>query len=87
MGSGTDVSLETADIIFMNDKLSRLTKVIKLAKRARVITLQNIIFSVSVILFLLISNVFGIIMLPIGVIAHETSTILVILNSLRLLFK
>jgi Zn2+/Cd2+-exporting ATPase len=87
MGTGTDVSLETADIIFMNDRLENLTKVLKLAKRMRIITLQNIVFAVSVILFLMISNVFGIIKLPSGVIAHEMSTILVILNSLRLLFK
>jgi Cd2+/Zn2+-exporting ATPase len=87
MGTGTDVSLETADIIFMNDKLSNLPKTLKLAKRMRHITLQNIIFSTSVITLLLISNLFGLILLPIGVVAHETSTIIVILNSLRLLFK
>ncbi|MFA5526486.1 MAG: heavy metal translocating P-type ATPase [Acholeplasmataceae bacterium] len=87
MGTGTDVSLETADIVIMNDQLKNIPKVINLAKRSRRITLQNIIFSVSVIMFLLISNVFGIIDLPLGVVAHEGSTILVILNSLRLLIK
>lgn len=87
MGSATDVSLETADIVIMNDQLESIPKLIDLAKRTRQITLQNIIFSVSVIAFLLISNVFGIIELPIGVVAHEGSTILVILNSLRLLLK
>jgi Cd2+/Zn2+-exporting ATPase len=87
MGSATDVSLETSDIVIMNDQLQSIPKVINLAKRTRRITLQNIIFSVSVILFLLISNVFGIIELPMGVVAHEGSTILVILNSLRLLVK
>lgn len=87
MGTATDVSLETSDIVIMNDQLENIPKVINLAKRTRRITLQNIIFSVSVITFLLISNVFGIIELPIGVIAHEGSTILVILNSLRLLLK
>ena len=87
MGTGTDVSLETADIIFMNDKLDNLPKTIKLAKRMRKITIQNIIFSTSVILFLLVSNVFGLILLPTGVVAHEMSTILVILNSLRLLIN
>ncbi len=87
MGTATDVSLETADIVIMNDKLENITRIIRLAKRMRKITLQNIIFSTSVILFLLISNVFGVIELPAGVIAHETSTILVILNSLRLLIK
>lgn len=87
MGSATDVSLETSDIVIMNDQLENIPKVIKLARRMRRITLQNVIFSVSVILFLLISNVFGLIELPMGVIAHEGSTILVILNSLRLLLK
>lgn len=87
MGTGTDVSLETADIIFMNDKLVNLTKTIKLAKRMRVVTIQNVVFAIGVISFLMISNVFGIIKLPAGVVAHEMSTILVILNSLRLLFK
>ena len=87
MGTATDVSLETSDIVIMNDQLDSLPKLIQLAKRTRRITLQYIIFSVSVITFLLISNVFGLIELPIGVIAHEGSTILVILNSLRLLLK
>jgi Cd2+/Zn2+-exporting ATPase len=87
MGTGTDVSLETADIVIMNDALESIPKLIRLAKRTRMITLQNIIFSVSVITLLLVTNIFGLIELPIGVVAHETSTILVILNSLRLLFK
>ena len=87
MGTGTDVSLETADIVIMNDALESIPKLIRLAKRTRMITLQNIIFSVSVITVLLVTNIFGLIELPIGVVAHETSTILVILNSLRLLFK
>jgi Zn2+/Cd2+-exporting ATPase len=87
MGTGTDVSLETADIVFMNDRLENLPKIIKLSKRMRIVTLQNVVFSIGVILVLMISNVFGIIQLPAGVVAHETSTILVILNSLRLLFK
>jgi Zn2+/Cd2+-exporting ATPase len=87
MGAGTDVSLETADIVFMNNNIMNLPKTIELARRMRLITIQNIIFSVSVILLLMITNVFGLIELPLGVIAHEGSTILVILNSLRLLFK
>lgn len=87
MGTGTDVSLETADIVFMNDRLENLPSLIKLAKRMRTITLQNVIFAISVITILMISNVFGLIRLPAGVVAHEGSTILVILNSLRLLLK
>jgi len=85
MGSATDVSLETADIVLMNNKLSNLLPLFKLSQRTRRITLQNVIFSLSVIAILMVSNVFGVVELPTGVVAHEMSTILVILNSLRLL--
>jgi Cd2+/Zn2+-exporting ATPase len=51
----------------------------------KMITTQNITFALSVIIILLISNVFFELALPLGVIGHEGSTILVILNSLRLL--
>jgi len=95
MGTGTDVSLETADIVFMNDKLENLPRVIKLAKRMRRVTIQNVIFSISIITILMLSNIFGAFNIDlfsgfnitIGVVAHETSTIFVILNSLRLLLK
>jgi Cd2+/Zn2+-exporting ATPase len=85
MGTGTDVSLETADMIIMNDDLSSLPYLFKLSKKMHVITTQNIVFALSVIISLLISNVFLDLALPLGVIGHEGSTILVILNSLRLL--
>ncbi|MCF7931766.1 MAG: cadmium-translocating P-type ATPase [Acholeplasmataceae bacterium] len=85
MGSATDVSLETADIVFTKNNLENINDVILLSKRYHQIIMQNIIFSTSIITFLMLSNVFGLIDLPFGVVAHETSTILVILNSLRLL--
>lgn len=87
MGSGTDVSIETADVIFMNNKLENIPFLFKLAKANQRIILQNVVFSITVILLLLTSNVFGLILLPIGVVVHEGSTILVILNSLRMLLK
>ena len=85
MGSGTDISLETADIIIMNNNLSSIPYLFKLSKKMNLIINQNIIFSLLIICLLLLSNVFGLIALPLGVLAHEGSTILVILNSLRLL--
>lgn len=85
MGTGTDVSLETADMIIMNDDLSSIPFLFKLSKKMKMITTQNITFALSVIILLLISNVFFELALPLGVIGHEGSTILVILNSLRLL--
>jgi Cd2+/Zn2+-exporting ATPase len=85
MGDGTDVSLETADIVMMNNNLANIPYLLKLSKRAQVIILQNMIFSISVIVLLLLSNIAGLIILRFGVLGHELSTILVILNSLRLL--
>jgi Zn2+/Cd2+-exporting ATPase len=85
MGTGTDISLESADIIIMNDNLGSIPYMIRLSKKMKTIINQNILFSISVIIILLISNIFGLILLPYGVIGHEGSTILVILNSLRLL--
>lgn len=85
MGDGTDVSLETADIIMMNNNLTNIPYLLTLSKRTQAIILQNVIFSISVILLLLLSNIAGLIVLRLGVLGHELSTILVILNSLRLL--
>lgn len=85
MGEGTDVALETADIILMKNELSKLTNAVKLSKRMNRIVKQNIVFSMTVIALLICSNFFQILDLPLGVIGHEGSTILVILNGLRLL--
>lgn len=87
MGTGTDVSLETSDIVFIDDNLSNLEKVFKIASRLQGIIRLNITVSVLVIVFLMIGNIFGQIQLPFGVLMHELSTIGVILNSLRLLIK
>lgn len=85
MGAGTDIALETADVILMKNDLSRIAYSIRLSRKMQRIVKQNIFFSVSVIILLIISNFFQAITLPIGVIGHEGSTILVILNGLRML--
>ncbi|WP_110113539.1 heavy metal translocating P-type ATPase [Bacillus sp. CGMCC 1.16541] len=85
MGEGTDVALETADIVLMKNDLSRIAEAVKLSKRMNRIVKQNIIFSISVIVLLICSNFLQILDMPFGVIGHEGSTILVILNGLRLL--
>lgn len=85
MGSATDVSLEVADIVFINDKLDNVNIVMDLSKRMNRIVIQNIIFSMLVIVVLLSVNLFSEIKISLGVLSHEGSTILVILNSLRLL--
>ncbi|AWE08749.1 cadmium-translocating P-type ATPase [Lysinibacillus sp. 2017] len=87
MGGGTDVALETADVVLMKNDLSKIAYAIKLSRKMQRIVKQNVIFSLSVIALLIISNFFQAISLPFGVIGHEGSTILVILNGLRMLSK
>ncbi len=82
---GTDVALETADVALMADDLTKLPYVINLARRARKVVWQNIIFSLSVIGVLVLSVFLFHLPLPLGVIGHEGSTLLVVLNGLRLL--
>ncbi len=85
MGDGTDVALETADIVLMQNDLRRISYAIKLSRKMQRIVKQNVFFSVSVIILLIISNFLQVVDLPLGVIGHEGSTILVILNGLRML--
>ena len=87
MGEGTDIAMETADVVLMKSELDKLEYCYGLSKKLKKITLQNIIFSITVILILILSNLFQLINLPLGVVGHEGSTILVIMNSLRLLAK
>ncbi len=74
-----------ADVVLMKNELAQLSYSHQLSNRLKKITLQNIIFAISVIILLIFSNLFQVINLPLGVVGHEGSTILVILNGLRLL--
>jgi len=85
MGGGTDVALETADVVLMKNDLSKIAYAVSLSKKMQRIVKQNIIFSIAVIALLIISNFLQVVDLPFGVIGHEGSTILVILNGLRML--
>jgi Zn2+/Cd2+-exporting ATPase len=85
MGEGTDVALETADVVLMKNDLSKIADAIQLSKKMNRIVKQNIFFSITVIVMLIISNFLQLLDLPFAVIGHEGTTILVILNSLRLL--
>jgi Zn2+/Cd2+-exporting ATPase len=82
---GSDVALETADIVLMADRLEQLEYAIRLSRRADRIVKQNIVFALSFIVILLIANFTGNMTLPLGVLGHEGSTVLVILSGLRLL--
>ncbi len=84
-GAGTDVALETADVVLMADDLKRLPTLIRLARRARRIVWQNIAFSLAVIVVLVLSVFLFDLPLPLGVVGHEGSTLVVVFNGLRLL--
>jgi Zn2+/Cd2+-exporting ATPase len=83
--AGTDVAMETADIVLMGDRLENIPLLLHHARRARHVLLQNLIFAATVILVLVIAALGFSLPLPIGVIGHEGSTVLVCLNGLRLL--
>lgn len=85
MGNGTDIAMDVADVVLMKNQLDKLTYSYQLSEKLKKVTLQNMIFSISVISLLILSNLFQMINLPLGVVGHEGSTILVILNGLRLL--
>ncbi|MBM7553698.1 heavy metal translocating P-type ATPase [Thalassobacillus pellis] len=85
MGEGTDVALETADVVLMKNDLPKIAKAIGLSGKMNRIIKQNIVFSILVIGALIVTNFLQALDLPLGVIGHEGSTILVILNGLRLL--
>jgi Cd2+/Zn2+-exporting ATPase len=83
--AGTDVALETADVVLMADDLTRLPYAVELSRRTRRIIRQNLTFALGVIVVLVTGTLLGITTLPLGVIGHEGSTIIVVSNGLRLL--
>ncbi len=84
-GAGSDVALETADIVLMADRLDKLEAAIRLGRRSQGIVRQNITLALASVAVLLIANFWGELSLPAGVLGHEGSTLLVTLNGLRLL--
>lgn len=86
MGSGTDVAIETSDVVLMNSDLSKLPIALGLTKATSRNMKQNIIIAVGVVLFLLLSLILSKWMnMSIGILVHEASILVVILNGMRLL--
>ena len=84
-GAGTDVALETADIALMADDLLKLPYALSLSRASRRMIVQNLVISLGVIALLVPSAIFGLATISIAIIFHEGSTLLVVLNALRLL--
>ena len=85
MGSGTDIAMETADVVLVQDDLKQIPFALGLSRKMKNIIIFNIVFALAVVVLLILANIFQVINLPMGVLGHEGSTILVILNGLRLL--
>ncbi|MCZ2126494.1 MAG: cadmium-translocating P-type ATPase [Anaerolineales bacterium] len=84
-GAGTDVAIETADVVLMSDDLRKIPFSIGLARQARKVVWQNLTFAMAVIVTLVITTFGANLLLPLGVVGHEGSTVIVVLNGLRLL--
>lgn len=85
MGEGTDVAVEVSDLALMKNDLSKLVNAHKVATKMNRVIWQNIFFSMAVVVFLVIVSFLGLTDIAISVIIHEGSTLVVILNGLRLL--
>ncbi len=83
---GSDAALEQADVILMHDKLENFLAAFRLSRRARKIIRWNLVISLGTVAVLVTFAMLGKIPLTIGVVGHEGSTVVVVMNSLRLLF-
>ena len=83
---GSDAALEQADVVLMHDRLENFLAAFRLSQRARRIIRQNLFISLGTVVVLVTFALFGKIPLPVGVVGHEGSTVVVVMNSLRLLF-
>jgi len=83
---GSDAALEQAEVILMHDRIENFLAAERLSRRAKAIIRQNLTLSLGVVIVMVIATAFGAVPLAVGVAAHEGSTLVVCLNSLRLLF-
>ena len=83
---GADAALEQADVVLMHDKLENFLAAFRLSQRARGVIRANLVISLGTVVVLVVLAMLGRIPLTIGVVGHEGSTVVVVMNSLRLLF-
>ncbi|WP_298817065.1 heavy metal translocating P-type ATPase [Chloroflexus sp.] len=83
--AGTDAALETADLVLMRDDLGAISYALRLSRRTQRVVWQNIAFALAVVVVLVSATLTIGVPLPLGVVGHEGSTIIVVLNGLRLL--
>lgn len=83
---GSDAALEQAEVILMHDRIENFLAALRLSRRAKWVIRQNLAISLGVVVLMAGGAIFGLVPLAVGVAAHEGSTVVVCLNSLRLLF-
>lgn len=81
--AGTDAAIEAADVALMGDELGKAAYALKLAKRSRGISVQNIVFSILILAALIPAAVLGLVGIAAAVFAHEASELLAVANGLR----
>ncbi|WP_122647169.1 heavy metal translocating P-type ATPase [Enterococcus mediterraneensis] len=86
MGSGTDVAIETSDVVLMQSSFEALVHAYRLAKKTVLNTRENVVIAIGVVLFLLIGLFAGFIYMASGMFVHEASILVVIFNAMRLLY-
>ena len=85
MGGGTDVAIETADVVLMQSSFTALNHAVGLAKKTSANTKQNITIAILTVVFLLIGLIYGYIYMASGMFVHEASILVVIFNAMRLI--
>ena len=84
-GIGKDIAMETADVILMSDKVSKINEAIAISKKVRMNILENIGFALIVVFLLILGVILKVVNMSIGMLFHEVSVLIVIINAIRLL--
>lgn len=85
-GRGSDAALEQSDVVLVNDRIERLGSALVLSRRARAVIGQNLVIALGTVVVMVLATLLSTVPLSLAVVVHESSTVLVCLNSLRLLF-
>lgn len=84
-GLGKDLAMETADVVLMSEDIGKLKDAIKISRKVRINMIENISFALLIVLFLIIGVIFGQVSMAIGMLVHELSVLIVLINAIRLL--
>lgn len=84
VGQGTDVAIESSDVVLIKSELQSLVHALRLAKQTEIVMYENIVIAVGTVLLLLVGLIAGYVHMTIGMFIHEASILLVIINAMRL---